>query len=762
MTANELKRILLAFVNDPTELDVRQGRLVAQIQDDLIDVRLSTNAESGDLVVEDDGVVFNPRAWILRRVARLDSLADRILSYTPETPAFVVPSGLLRADLISPRSDEEIEINDVAKCLESSLSNPTPATTSVLYLTSDAGEGKTTLINHLARHQAQLCKSRYSNWLFVPIALGGKTFLRFDDVVIGTLSNRFRFNRYYFDGFLELVKIGAIIPAFDGFEEMFVEGHSGEAVSALGSLIESLDSAGSVLVAARKAFFELTSFRTQARLFDAIGEQSASFSRLKINRWKRIQFIQYAGLRKIPNAEQLFDAFATRLGSPDHPMLSRAFLVKRLIDLAKDVEIVNLVAELGSTPQDYFHKFVETLVDREAKLKWLDKTGDAAQPLLTLSEHHELLAAIAREMWQSSANALRFDLIEVVVDMFAEPKRRGPTFVRQIRERIKNHSLLSTDSGRGNLLEFDHDEFRRFYLGEALGRALVDLSDADLLSILSVDRLPMDTCDQAAGRVMRAGNIWLECADVLLNVARSSSAVSFARENCGALLVRLLSYGSSSGKTILIDSIVFPVDSLAGRALNNLTFANCRFEPTAIASTTFSEVTFTNCEFERFDIERGDSFNKSVFTECRINAMKKVDAAESERVIYGPIEINAELVKHGAVVPIAAEVKSRRTPGLVDDRIEAVEKFLRIFLRSTHVNEDLIRSKFGKQSASFIDDILPRLLRAGIIKKIDYRGRGIPQGRYKLSVAMQAVQDALTSSGGDFDQFLLNLQRDPA
>jgi hypothetical protein len=283
VTANELKRILGAFVNDPSELDIRQGRIVAQIQDDLIDVRLITKTDSGELMVEDAETMYTPRAWILRRVARLDQLAERMLSYIPETTAFVVPSGLLRADMASSTEDQEAYVTDVASCLEGRLGTPIPATTTILYLTSDAGEGKTTLINHLARQQANRCRSRTANWLLVPIALGGKTFLRFDDVVIGTLSNRFRFNRYYFDGFLELVKLGAVVPAFDGFEEMFVEGHSGEAVSALGSFIDSLDSAGSIMVAARKAFFEITSFKTQARLFDAIRDRSASFARLYVS-----------------------------------------------------------------------------------------------------------------------------------------------------------------------------------------------------------------------------------------------------------------------------------------------------------------------------------------------------------------------------------------------------------------------------------------------------------------------------------------------
>ncbi|PND37900.1 hypothetical protein C1O66_10415 [Paucibacter aquatile] len=755
MTVNELKRILGAFVNDPSELDVRQGRIVAQIQDELIDVRLVTKPDSGELMIEDSDSTYTPRSWLIRRVAKLDLLADRILTFVPDTPAFVMPSGLLRGDLSSPASDDEFAVTNVAASLEQRLGAPIPATTAILYLTSDAGEGKTTLINHLARQQAARCKSRTGSWLLVPIALGGKTFLRFDDVVIGTLSNRFRFNRYYFDGFLELVKLGAIVPAFDGFEEMFVEGHSGEAVSALGSFIDSLHSAGSIMVAARKAFFEITSFKTQARLFDAIGDRSASFARLKINRWMRPQFLEYAALRGFSDAEDLYDTFAARLGG-EHPMLSRAFLVKRLVDLAQSVETVEQLAnELGTAPQDYFFRFVETLVDREARLKWLDKTGDAAQPLLTVTEHHQLLAAIAREMWQSSANSLRLDVIDVIVEMFAEPMRRGPTFVRQIRERVRNHSLLSTNPARGGLLEFDHDEFRRFYLGESLGSALADRNQADLLSIVSADRLPSDTCDQAVSHLLRVGMQQSDCTAVVVDVARSSSPLSFARENCGALLVRLLSGQSDSRGRVEVDSVVFPLNALFGRRLSDVTFSQCRFEPTEIAGANFNSISFHNCDFERIDAADADTLAGTTLVDCRVNALKR-GSGEGERNLYGPHEIAAEMRKLGAAIPLAANLPADAALPEADSRIDAVEKFLRVFLRTTQVNEDTIRAKFGRQGPWFVDDIVPILVRANIVENVEYRGKGV-QARFKLAVPMYAIQDALAASAGSFDTFLAAL-----
>ena len=73
--------------------------------------------------------------------------------------------------------------------------------------------------------------------------------------------NRLRFNLLFYDAFVELVRIGAVVPALDGFEEMFVEGTAGDAMSALGNLMQAMQSSGAVLIAARKAYFEYKNLR---------------------------------------------------------------------------------------------------------------------------------------------------------------------------------------------------------------------------------------------------------------------------------------------------------------------------------------------------------------------------------------------------------------------------------------------------------------------------------------------------------------------
>ncbi len=379
-------------------------------------------------------------------------------------------------------------------------------TTSVLYLTSDAGEGKTSLINEVAVRQAEAYKTKRSDWLLVPVPLGGRPFLRFDDVVVAALVNRLRFQLLYYDAFLELVRLGVLVPAFDGFEEMIVESSSGEAVSELGNLVGKLRSSGTLLVAARKAYFDYPNFGSQARLFDTIGSNGdVAFGRLSLNRWDRNTFTRYAGKWRVSDPDRLFALVSDRLGS-DHPVLTRAVLVQRLVEVARaESDLSALLNRIGQDQRDYFHDFVGGIVEREARHRWTDRSGDPSRALLTTEEHHELLSMVAQEMWLSSTDELGTDVVTLVVEMFAEANDKSPAVARQIQERIKQHALLTvTPIGRPTLA-FDHEDFRVFYLGQALGRSLVACDPGAVRSIIEKAALPPSAVAEAAGTVRRHG-----------------------------------------------------------------------------------------------------------------------------------------------------------------------------------------------------------------------------------------------------------------
>jgi len=751
MDIAEFLRVLTTFADTPTDLNFEKGRLFVQVREEVIEASLTQ--AGGTLTITELGSIPVPAfRWLIDRVARVPQLTDRILSYLPPTPFFVTPRGLLLEQLDVDPADAQSPIPDAAKCMLEVLNRRPAGTSTVLYLTSDAGEGKTTVITEAARNQALAYKKRTTDWLLIPINLGGRPFMRFDDVVIGALVNRLRFPFFYYDAFIELVRLGVLIPAFDGFEEVFVEGGSGEALSALGNLVNTLRSSGSMLISARKAYFEYRDFAQTARLFDAIGTDSVGFARLSLSRWNRDEFQTYGRLRQVPDVTDIYERAASRLGA-DHPLLTRAVLVRRLFDVVSSLSGSDaLIERLGSSSQDYFYEFINAIIEREAKEKWIDRSGKISQPLISIREHHELLSMIALEMWLAGTELLRKDVLDVIADVFAEHKSKTPAIARQVKERLPQHALLSTTDTAKSTFAFDHEDFRRFFLGEAIGQALVT-SATDLTSALQKGSLPVDTVDSIAQFVRRTekqaeGSV----ADLLVMAQRDHSS-SFARENCAAIIIRLLD-GHVNGGASHLSSLTFASDTLRGRALSQIIFEDCYFQSTSLAGTALTKCIFRHCRFETVEMHSTTAIRDCVLDDCQIGSVVRPD---NEVRIFDPAAIVRYLTGEGfqfldvpsATLPSQPEVAP-------DERTVLVQRALRLFLRNTHVNESAIRVRMGVRANEFIDGLLPILLRLGVLEEVQYHGSG-KQRRFRLCVPMQRIDNALRASSGDFEMFLVRI-----
>jgi uncharacterized protein YjbI with pentapeptide repeats len=552
----------------------------------------------------------------------------------------------------------------------------------------------------------------------------------------------------YLEGFIELIRLGAIVPAFDGFEEMFIEGSSGEAISALGSLLGQLGSDGSVVVAARKAYFDYQSFRTQARLFDAIGDRSVSFSRLALDRWSKTQFLAYAQKRHVAEAQTIYEIVSARL-STQHPLLTRAVLVRRLLDIATDLKDVQaLAAELGLKPRDYFQQFVKAIITREASDKWLDKEGKEGQMLLSVDGHLELLAAIAQEMWISSTESLRLDVIDVITDMFCEQAKLSPVFSRQIKERVKTHALLVASTAARGGLSFDHEDFRHFFLGLALGKILRSGNHEDIRSFLRVSSISPEMADEAVFDFMRSGRRAVEGIGVLQMLSSSESSASFLRDNVGAIAIRLID-GSEIKNLTLVD-MTFPSQALSGRTLGDCHFERCYFLPTSLKLATLSGTTFSHCKFERLEFQ--DAKISGVrFEECDVVCFA---SSVDDEIAYGPDRIGELLRKAG--VDMGASVGHKAAASRTDEDIILLERILRAFLRSTQISESVMRIKLGARATHFINEIVPLLVRAGVFQEVAHHGSGSMR-RFKLGIPMSRIDETLAQSSGEFDEFVRRL-----
>jgi hypothetical protein len=748
MDSATLKRVLRTFSDNPDDVVVSNSELIVELQEKV--VVATVRKESGRLMIMEDENELLAEKWVAGRLGHLPQLADRILTWIPETANFIVPSGALLADLESSPSETECVVEDALECTLTRLETQPAFSSSVLYLTSHAGEGKTTLVNQMARLQAEKYKNRRTDWLLVPVTLGGRPFLRFDDIIVGTLANRFRFSYLYYESFLELVKLGFIVPAFDGFEEMLIESSTGEAISALSSLLGGLDSMGNVLISARRAYFEYKDLDAQARLFDSRERGSATFARLRLDRWDRKRFVEYATKRSVPDPEGVYEALSAKL-TPDHSLLTRAVLACRLLGLAGDSKDLKSFLERidRSRPHEYFAQFVDAIVEREVS-KWVDRVGEPATPLLTLEEHHGLLAFLAEEMWMTGTEAVREDVLKYVADLFCESVAKGPAICRQVRERISGHALIVVaETGQGQY-SFDHEEFKKFFLGEALARVVGSGRLAEIRNVLRVGSMPSETLD-AAYEYLRANQRDIDgVLDVVSTLTRGPHVDEYTRENVGGLVARLLE--CSHERPVCIENALFSRDSLSNREICNARFCRCYFQPQALEGTEMRGCEFVGCEFERLELFENTVFKDVKITEGHVYAMGLIG---HETYVYDPTAIEAILGQRGVrMSEKEIQLEAKAVIEAVDERVTITQRALRAFLRATHIPENVFEIKLGAERAGvFQREVLPVLLREDILGEGHWQGAG-KRVCYRLNTPMHVLSEAFARCQGSFERWV--------
>ena len=718
------------------------------VNDETICVSLSQNM--GEVFVTEGDVCLSAPEWIVKRLAHLSILASRVLDVLKdEAKSFISASAN-----VSDRGDDSRHADDALVAITQILDKDVPGFSSATYLTCDAGGGKTWLISEVAKRQAQLYIDKKSDWLLVPIPLGGRQFLRFDDITAGVLHNKYRFPYLYFESFLALVRMGVIVPAFDGFEEMFVESNSGEANSALSSLLRSLNSAGRVLISARKAYYEFEDLNVRDSIFDTMADIQVVFSKVELTRWSAPQFVAYATKRNVPNPRQLYDRISDVLGD-DHSLLTRPVLVKSLIDLAMEDNVQgDFLENLKEARGNYFEVFVEKLIEREVSEKWIDRSGadKVGRPLISIKEHIMLLGLVALEMWEGHTAFLKKDSLEFVADYFSEIYKKNIEQAEQIRKRLYGHALLVPVLNK-KAVEFEHEEFRNFFLGHALADILKEVNQNKkvvLHNYLRIGMLPKDSIDAFCRQMMNLNMPdRIRCAKYLVEISHEFSATSFVVSNISAVILQLLDRVSSSMLTLNMYS--FPMQSLRNITLRDVIFKNCHFGMSSLGGCKLERVRFEECSFDKIMIDSVGTIHDVEFVDCNINAVLKDERDyrgwAPEECIQRLEMIGCNVINSGVALPPSNNSEEYS----YDPRIESIEKIITAFLRRNSISENVIRMKLGNKASEFLTCVIPDLIKLNVMAKREASG-GSTQSFYGFCVALSIVRHAIVESKGNYDK----------
>ncbi len=469
-----------------------------------------------------------------------------------------------------------------------------------------------------------------------------------------------------------------------------------------------------------------------------------------LHRWGKNQFLAYTKKRAIANGDEIFGDVALRLHDEQHPLLTRAVLVKRLVDVAQLLnDRQKLLTHLGAAPQEFYSHFIEALVEREIQEKWIDRSGEPHTSLLTQEEHYHLLSLLAQEMWTSSTDLLPEAMLDVVADVLCEHYGKSPPIVRQVKERLKGHALIVRSGIQIGVYSFDHEEFKAFFLGWGIAQAITKGSPSDLRRLLEPEVLSHHAADTATHFNKKFVPGVNQALAAIESACGREPPASMVRENAGALVIRLLD--QRKGKFSLVKGLSFPADSLQGRNLENARFERCHFQPTSLEKSTLNTVALVNCVLERLDL-RTDAKLREVSVED--TEIRCVGLADSDMFVYDPERIEPLLTQSGfSVVRIEAGASTPSRQRDLDEEMKAAQRLFRAFLRATELNENVLKMKAGSRAESVIDS----LVRASILAPVEYRGSG-KQRRFRLATRMRAIENGLRVCDGSFDDFIAKLR----
>lgn len=743
MNLHDIQEDIAAFADDPENVLIQGGTVVFQRNRITHECSLRETAEGVD--VEFEGQWLPYRKFMAEELGRLSILAAAIKEKRPDIAPFIDPRAIW-TDSLSQPSAEELALQKLWQECQSR----TPGETKLIFLTAEAGEGKTVLLQHLARRIANEYMHQKAGFLLLHVQTEGRSFVRLEELVARDLG-QLRISGVFYSGILRLIRHGLICIAIDGFDELLAEVGSAEAYSGLGAFLHQLEGTGVLIAAARSAYFEAEDYAAQSHLLTSVRDSLVSVYQMMLQKWDEPEtstyFAQYCGKgnERILEPQKLYEELVKRLG-PDHPVLQRPFLVHQMAAMlaSRESGAKSLADEVGPSGERVVPNVIRAFLNREVAQKWHDRNG---LPYLSLDQHCRLLAAVADEMWTQDKYSLPVDIIQLVTETVTEAIGIPPNRRIQIIERVKAHALLPLTASRfRGERSFDHDQFLNYFLALRLVQLIEDNDGPGLRSFCERHSLPPVVARWAVNIPIPSwgGEQARAVVETLSRMARSEVQSTYLRQNAGLLSSQLASIPAAvRAAPLVFEFMYFEGEHWRSVELESAEFRKCTFTGIDLAGTIWRKCKLIDCQFDGLEYDDGTRLEGTTFNlGCLVlGVLKSQGAVGGSLRSYVPEECREILKRLGADFekPILAEVRIMRP---VPEKIrDALEAFFRIYSRNSGATDNLIRRKLGAREPLFKGTILPKLFKHGVIRKGTFKGRG-DQHWFELNYPLDMILKA--------------------
>lgn len=735
-----------AFADDEDEVVIeRDGTLVYQ-RNGATESAVISSDENDVLSVVVNDARLSYRKFLTHHLAGLPLLATRLLDKRPPPTPFVEPDAELQT------TDNEREKRPALEALALQCSDTAPFASRVLFITADAGAGKTALLRTYQHKSARAFLDGKSKFLFWHVDLQGRQLLRLSEALMGDLGD-LRVAGIYVPGIVRLLRQRALVLGIDGFDELAAEQGSTDALGALALMVSEMQDKGCLVAASRRSFFDTDDYLKRSNLVRRHGAASTEFHELRLQSWSRPQVIDYLAQaedaesgRRFSDATDVYQSILSELnGQADHPMLTRPFLVTQLARalLRYDVEPADFIRGMGD-PLKGVAELVHQFVQREVSDKW--KSKETGEPYLSVDQHLQLLTTVAEEMHRSETDRVDTDVLDTIVAILLEEWSLPSQRRSQVAEMARMHVLLPPPlAGDFAARTFDHPEFREYFVARALASLLQTGSMDGLRNFLNVSTLS-DSLARYVRTLLDADADAMQLVlDRLQQLVSDEWRPTNVQQNVGTLLAPLLDRSGNTASLTFRGQVVISSIALEGSHLQKVTLEQVNFLNASLLGVNWKDVKLLNCKVSELSIDEHSSFENVVLELCEVGGVRVLSGEEEIAREYDPRRIANLLVGLGIEIrngdpalPLDLE-----DVGTESEARRVLQKLLAVFRRTTTMTADRVALKLrGADRALAVDVLLPLMEECGLVTAVPWRGQGQGRAVWALKYRVDQILEA--------------------
>ena len=657
-----------------------------------------------------EGVEIPYLKFLTKHVANLDILAERIVAKRPPVEAYTDGPAVLDSPI-----SESLKDRPAIELLDKECETKDGFSSKIVFITADAGHGKTALLRQYQYQQAKKYLDGETEFLFWHIDLQGRQLLRLSEAFMGDLGE-LRISGLWWQSIIRLVKHGKLVIGIDGFDELAVEQGSNDALGALALIVNQMENSGTLVAASRRTFFDTEDYLKRSRLIEGKLNNLCQFDQINLQDWNKENAILYLINRGFEEPDELYNEIYNSLGKQkSHPILTRPFLLSQLSNaiISYGISATEFIGGMTDPedPQKGVNSIIEAFVKREVEEKW--KSKETGESYLKQEQHIQLLSSVAEEMWKSQRDRLAIEIIETLTVILLEEWGIEDKDLRvQIFEMIRMHALLVVPlNGDTDYRKFEHPQFKDYFTARSLDSLIENAyrkgASKSLSSFLSIAQISDSLALYTFSNTRLNNNDVKSVLKILEDMVSNEWKPTFLHINVGTLLPFLLRDYDLKEMLSFRSKVVFSSLIFENKHFRNFEIENGTFLNTSFRGSSFENVTLKKCELDEICFGNSTTFSNVKFVDCEYNGIRVGDTEDNSFIEFSPRRIHEKLSDFGIEV-IDSSMKID-----FEDKLEphhhsrAIHRFLRSMRRTTFISKNNIETLLKSDKAFILNDLIP-------------------------------------------------------